>query len=263
MLLTEVFLSNFRCETRPGPEFVLRKYLFRRSSFNAQLYYYTDDACTIATHSITAKGSFRPMRNSWRTPGAYEANYRLSQVIVIPYTSDKANYFRKVVHRHCKPIKGVSIKPFRKFKIFQFTKYSKENKYVDESDFDCSNIFNFTMNELQLVRVERRHLSKFDRTNDVIQSQARSRVETELLLGDVSTNMKYRQQYRPTYYQVPLKKSKVGITSRKHAYIIVTPLKPHFYIIKLGFTGVYIIFLISAEKHGLWVLVRTASSRWF
>ena len=37
------------------------------------------------------------------------------------------------------------------------------------------------------------------------------------------------------------------------------PLKPHFYIVKLGFTGVYIIFLIFAQKHRLWVLVRTAS----
>ena len=37
------------------------------------------------------------------------------------------------------------------------------------------------------------------------------------------------------------------------------PLIPHFYIVKLGFTGVYIIFLISAKKHRLWVLVRTAS----
>ena len=26
------------------------------------------------------------------------------------------------------------------------------------------------------------------------------------------------------------------------------PIKPHFYIVKLGFTGVYIIFLISAQK---------------
>ena len=41
------------------------------------------------------------------------------------------------------------------------------------------------------------------------------------------------------------------------------PLKPHFYIVILGFTGVYIIFLISAQKHRLWVLVGTASSRWF
>ena len=30
-------------------------------------------------------------------------------------------------------------------------------------------------------------------------------------------------------------------------------LKPHFYIVKLGFTGVYIIFHISAQKHRLWV----------
>ena len=39
------------------------------------------------------------------------------------------------------------------------------------------------------------------------------------------------------------------------------PLKTHCYIVKLGFTGVYIIFLISAQKHRLWVLVRTASPR--
>ena len=28
----------------------------------------------------------------------------------------------------------------------------------------------------------------------------------------------------------------------------VDPLKPHFYIVKVGFTGVYIIFLISAQN---------------
>ena len=32
--------------------------------------------------------------------------------------------------------------------------------------------------------------------------------------------------------------------SRKHAYIILTP----FYIVKLGFTGIYNIFLISAQN---------------
>ena len=41
------------------------------------------------------------------------------------------------------------------------------------------------------------------------------------------------------------------------------PLRPHFYIVKVGFTEVYIIFLISAQKHRLWVLVRTASPRRF
>ena len=42
---------------------------------------------------------------------------------------------------------------------------------------------------------------------------------------------------------------KCKLSWRKHAYIILPPpLKPHFYIVKLGFTGVYIIFLISAEN---------------
>ena len=30
------------------------------------------------------------------------------------------------------------------------------------------------------------------------------------------------------------------------------PLNPHFYKVKLGFTGVYIIFPISAQKQRLW-----------
>ena len=32
------------------------------------------------------------------------------------------------------------------------------------------------------------------------------------------------------------------------------PPKPHCYIVKLGFTGVYVIFLISAQKHRLCLL---------
>ena len=44
------------------------------------------------------------------------------------------------------------------------------------------------------------------------------------------------------------------VTLRAYACIILAPLNP------LGFTRVYIIFLISAQKHRLLVLVRTASS---
>ena len=48
-------------------------------------------------------------------------------------------------------------------------------------------------------------------------------------------------------------------SSTKTCLYNVDPLKPHFYIVKLEFTGVYIIFLISAQKHRMWVLVGTAS----
>ena len=41
------------------------------------------------------------------------------------------------------------------------------------------------------------------------------------------------------------------------------PLKPNFYIAKLGYAGIYLFFLIFAPKHRLWVLVRAASARQF
>ena len=43
-----------------------------------------------------------------------------------------------------------------------------------------------------------------------------------------------------------IKKKKSAI--RKTCLYNFDPLKPHFYIVKLGFTGVYIIFLIFAQK---------------
>ena len=54
-----------------------------------------------------------------------------------------------------------------------------------------------------------------------------------------------------------MQKRVFGHIITKTCLYISDPLKPHFYIVKLGFTG--IIFLISVQKHRLWVLVRTAS----
>ena len=62
-------------------------------------------------------------------------------------------------------------------------------------------------------------------------------------------------------------KVKTGLTVwPRHHFIMkiclynFDPLQPHFHIVKLGFTGVHIIFLISAQKHRLWVLIRTGYS---
>ena len=41
---------------------------------------------------------------------------------------------------------------------------------------------------------------------------------------------------------------------RKPCLYTFDPIKPHFYIVKPGFTGVYIIFLTFVQKHRLWVL---------
>ena len=42
-----------------------------------------------------------------------------------------------------------------------------------------------------------------------------------------------------------------SFASRKYAYIILTPLKPHFYVVKLGFTGLQgytLSFLVCLKK---------------
>ena len=64
--------------------------------------------------------------------------------------------------------------------------------------------------------------------------------------------------------QINLSMDKVSTITKTYMYLYnFDPLKPYFYIVKLGFAGVYIFFLISAQKHRLWVLIRTASSRRF
>ena len=55
-----------------------------------------------------------------------------------------------------------------------------------------------------------------------------------------------------------------GVSAKGRGIIMKTYLlKPHFYEVKQGFTGEGIFFLISAQKHRLWVLVRIASPRRF
>ena len=68
-----------------------------------------------------------------------------------------------------------------------------------------------------------------------------------MLISTILFTLNIRTRGHLNYYICP----KIQ-TSQKHAYIILTPLNPTFFIVKLGFTGEYIIFLIFAKKHRLW-----------
>ena len=75
-------------------------------------------------------------------------------------------------------------------------------------------------------------------------------------MGFFSGNSSHRHIWRRLYMWLSCFITKTSLYN-------FDPLKPHFYIVKLEFTGVYIIFLISAQNHRLWVPVRTASPRRF
>ena len=55
------------------------------------------------------------------------------------------------------------------------------------------------------------------------------------------------------FYALPGATEQADLITKTYLYNF-DPLKPNFYVVKLGLTGVCIIFLISAQKHRLWVL---------
>ena len=65
-----------------------------------------------------------------------------------------------------------------------------------------------------------------------------------------------QQMHAILVFFIPVKQTLVEVITSVKCKVIITktclynfdPLKPHFYIVKLGFTGVYIIFLISAQN---------------
>ena len=88
----------------------------------------------------------------------------------------------------------------------------------------------------------------------------------ELLRLDVHPQKQKKEEINRTFFQIceanltQIQSIKVALGITKTRLYHSDPLKPHFYIVKLGFTGVCIIFLISAQKHRSWVLIRTALS---
>ena len=94
-----------------------------------------------------------------------------------------------------------------------------------------------------------RFLSIFTRKVTFVKScfalpHTKSQLKMAVVKGKNSVPKGERPSVRPMFYS--------RIT--KTCLYSFDPLKPHFYIVKLGFTGVYIIFINSAQKHRLWVL---------
>lgn len=82
-------------------------------------------------------------------------------------------------------------------------------------DFDCTDVFNLTFHELQLIRVEIRRLDSTPKNKINIfpfRYHHEHRGVKQLFLGDIHTDKKHRQTYRPVSYQPALKQAKVGPT---------------------------------------------------
>ena len=152
-------------------------------------------------------------------PGAMDARYRLDTVHLVPYTQDSADWLLGQLRHFCKVFATTTLKPFHKYPIIKNFWDEKDDSVQDGSksnDFDCSLPLNYTLNELQLMRLETRVHHRGHATNRISGTNtgtaghgARSRVVRELLLGDVHTDMSERQRHRPTSFQEPLRNVEV------------------------------------------------------
>ena len=172
---------------------MLRKYRFMSSGqFELHQYYYADSSCHSPTYSVVARGNVKTGSTSWIVPGAVEAEYELAYVTVMPYTSHMARLLGAKVNRTCPGFVETPWRAYDRHVLFNYVEFqhglNEEEMVV--VDRDCTAALYFTLNELQLIRLEvrRRHL----------------RLHRMLYLGDVHTVLGERQAYRPKSFQEPL-----------------------------------------------------------
>ncbi|XP_076449502.1 protein APCDD1-like [Babylonia areolata] len=227
--------TSHRCEIRSGPQFVLRSYTFHGLRFESRLYHYEDPDCSKPLYAIVANGIHRLLQESWVIPGVLEATYRLEKAYLVPYRQDIADHLFRHLKDSCGdvlPASPPTLTPFHKYPILSLPRTSgrnhppppRPNSRQLREDFDCTQPLNFTLNELQLVRLETRvHHGTVSANGMAARNSgnawggARRRVVRELLLGDVHTEPAQRQSHRPTSFQEPLRDAEMslcGVCSR-------------------------------------------------
>ncbi|XP_071551541.1 LOW QUALITY PROTEIN: protein APCDD1-like [Panulirus ornatus] len=203
------------CETRPGPRYVLRSYTFHRDgTFHLSLHTYRDPSCAHPAHTLAAHGRLTLGRPSWVTPGGTEAEYTLTRVEVVAHTHRDAALVAALVNASCP---GKISKPWKPHKPHTVLSYTETANEVTE-DEDCGRGLGGAWHELQLLRVEiTAHPRRGQQQKEAAAKEEEKEDDsstltprTELLLGDLHTDVDKQDIYRPTGYQPPLLNAKYG-----------------------------------------------------
>lgn len=108
------------------------------------------------------------------------------RVVMMAYTEEVASKLYSIINATCSEKNwNKAWRPRESYVVLHYVDH--HDKTID---YDCTHSFDFSLNELQLVRVERSFENKL--------------VTKKLFLGDVHTHRKTRKRYRPTAFQTPL-----------------------------------------------------------
>lgn len=70
---------------RAGPEYIIRKYtFFKNGTFLLLRYHYAEESCSIATHTVTIRGSIKLLGSSAVVSGATETRFHVDAINIVP-----------------------------------------------------------------------------------------------------------------------------------------------------------------------------------
>ncbi|XP_064213456.1 protein APCDD1-like isoform X1 [Tribolium castaneum] len=226
------------CETRPGPEYVLRAYTFNpEGTYNLIQHHYWDDSCSSPKLTVISHGRLT-LRNSLVQPEASNGLAKPTNITVIPQDSTAAEELNQLVSEECP---GQYWKSWRRnqehlvydhrqerrgtFNLWSHSYQAITNQHpLNKPDFpqisgdiSCLGSLKWAFNELKLLKIQLRPLHNVRKSPKL--------AEMELLLGDIHSNKKRREFYSPTSFQLPLFKQTKGenITVGKLHFLVKNP----------------------------------------
>ncbi|KAG7209583.1 hypothetical protein KM043_011244 [Ampulex compressa] len=208
--LYSTWLSQ-ECEVRTGPEYMIRKYrFFENGTFSLLRYYYAEESCSLATHTVVAHGTIQILLPSTMIPGTTEAKVYLDRVYLIPLNRQVAHKYRHKVNISCGP--QPKWRPYMAQMIYEQQVYRSSilERYGPtynslqiyptlrkQRSINCLEALGIEFSELELLRVQKR---MFDVRFVALEQNYRPKVE--LLLGDYAKNSGLQKTTRkPTFLQ--------------------------------------------------------------
>lgn len=103
-----MYICVFRCETRPGPQFILRSYTFHPDNvFQLLQFRYNDESCSLIGYTVKIVGSYRIKNSSSPSSSSLFVNetklsYDIKQVTVIVHDIYWTKNLSRTLRDSCK-----------------------------------------------------------------------------------------------------------------------------------------------------------------
>ncbi|GJQ68435.1 hypothetical protein Trydic_g17021 [Trypoxylus dichotomus] len=179
--LVGTWLSK-NCETRTGPQYLLRAYTFREDgTYKLIQHHYWDSSCSLPKLTITSTGLLRLTRNLIYNPDAAIGFVRPVNITLIPQGAEAAEELQKIVENNCPDIHWQQWIKYDEYLLHDT--FLDNYLYNDSKNFimrlSCLGNLKWTFSELKFIKIQIRPIY-----SDISENPTPKFHKLELLLGD-------------------------------------------------------------------------------